>query len=55
MEANDDRVAVAVSGAVLRVSGAGLVLGEWHDPGGGTEPPTSNAPLHTRGRDDEAP
>ena len=55
MEANDDRVAAALSGSVLRASGAELVLAEWRDPGGGTDPPTSIVPLHTRGRDDAAP
>ena len=54
MEANDDRVAAALSGSVLRASGADLVLAEWRDPGGGTDPPTYIAPLHTHRRDDEA-
>jgi mannose-6-phosphate isomerase-like protein (cupin superfamily) len=54
MEANDDRVAAALTGSVLAPQGAKLVLAEWRDPGGGTEPPTYIAPLHTHRRDDEA-
>lgn len=54
MEPNDDRVAAALSGSVLGASGADLVLAEWRDPGGGTDPPTYVAPLHTHRRDDEA-
>jgi mannose-6-phosphate isomerase-like protein (cupin superfamily) len=54
MEANDDRVAAALSGSVLAPHGTSLVLAEWRDPGGGTEPPTYIAPLHAHRRDDEA-
>ena len=49
MVPNDDRVAAALSGAVLRASGAELVLAEGRDAGGVTDPPTSIAPLHARG------
>ena len=35
MEANDDRVAAALSGSILAPQGANLVLAEWRDPGGG--------------------
>ena len=55
MEANDDRVGVALNGSVRRTSGAHRVLVARRDPGGGTDPPTSIAPLRTRARDDEAP
>jgi Cupin domain len=36
------------------LQGPGLVLVEWTDPGGGTDPPTYIAPLHVHNADDEA-
>jgi len=54
MERNDPRAAAALSGSMLRADGADLVLAEWRDPGGGTDPPTYIAPLHTHRSDDEA-
>src|SRR5919202_953759 len=40
--------------AETTLQGRGLVLVEWTDPGGGTEPPTYIAPLHVHNADDEA-
>src|ERR687885_1821139 len=54
MVPNDDRVAAALSGSILRASGADLVLAEWRGAGGGPDPPTYIAPLHTHRGDDEA-
>jgi mannose-6-phosphate isomerase-like protein (cupin superfamily) len=48
----DDRVAVPLAGAALK--SAGLVLVEWRDPGGGSDPPRYIAPLHIHHSDDEA-
>jgi mannose-6-phosphate isomerase-like protein (cupin superfamily) len=53
MQPTDARVAAALSGSVLEASGADLVLAESRHPGGGTDPPTFIAPLHTHRRDDE--
>src|SRR5919198_2857992 len=50
----DDRRAVPLAGALLAPRGADLVLAEWRDPGGGTDPPRYIAPLHTHNGDDEA-
>jgi uncharacterized cupin superfamily protein len=54
MQPDDPRVAAALSGSVLKPNGADVVLAEWRDPGGGTDPPTYIAPLHTHRSDDEA-
>ena len=54
MERTDPRVAASLSGSVLGTSGAELVLAEWKDQGGGTDPPTYIAPLHAHDTDDEA-
>ena len=53
-EAHDPRRAVPLAGAVLAPSGSDIVLAEWRDPGGGTDPPRYIAPLHVHHRDDEA-
>ena len=37
-----------------RAPNASLVLAEWTDPGGGTDPPRYVAPLHIHQEDDEA-
>ena len=36
------------------LQGSALVLVEWTDPGGGTDPPTYIAPLHSHRAEDEA-
>jgi len=41
-----------LSGNVLHSES--LVLVEWRDPGGGTDPPRYIAPLHVHHEDDEA-
>ena len=46
------RNAPALAGSTLH--GRSLVLVEWTDPGGGTEPPTYIAPLHSHRSEDEA-
>ena len=51
---HDARVAVRLSAGVLAPPGADLVLAEWADPGGATDPPRYIAPLHVHHRDDEA-
>jgi hypothetical protein len=38
----------------MRLEGETLVLVEWRDPGGGTDPPTYIAPLHIHHTEDEA-
>ena len=43
-----------LAGGVLAAEGASLVLVEWRDPGGGTDPPGYIAPLHVHHEDDEA-
>ena len=53
-EGHDLRRAVPLAGAVLAASGSDIVLAEWRDPGGGTDPPRYIAPLHIHHRDDEA-
>jgi mannose-6-phosphate isomerase-like protein (cupin superfamily) len=40
--------------AETTLQGGGLVLVEWTDPGGGTNPPTYIAPLHAHHSEDEA-
>ena len=50
----DDRIAARLDGRVLAPHGAELVLAEWRDPGGATDPPRYIAPLHTHNADDEA-
>ena len=52
MVPNDDRVAAALSGCMLRASGADEVLAARRDPGGLTDPPTSTAPPETHRRHD---
>jgi mannose-6-phosphate isomerase-like protein (cupin superfamily) len=46
------RIAPALAGSTLQ--GPALVLVEWTDPGGGTDPPTYIAPLHAHRAEDEA-
>ena len=53
-EAHDPRRAVPLAGGVLASPGSDLVLAEWRDPGGATDPPRYVAPLHVHHRDDEA-
>ena len=53
-EAHDPRRAVPLAGGVLAPRGSDLVLAEWRDPGGATDPPRYIAPLHVHHRDDEA-
>jgi uncharacterized cupin superfamily protein len=43
-----------LAGEVLAAEGAALVLAEWRDPGGASEPRRSIAPLHLHRADDEA-
>jgi uncharacterized RmlC-like cupin family protein len=43
-----------LAGGLIGAEGASLVLAEWTDPGGGTDPPTYVAPLHIHHEDDEA-
>lgn len=50
----DDRAAAPLAGRLLAPEGARLVLGEWSDPGGGSDPPLYIAPLHVHHGDDEA-
>jgi mannose-6-phosphate isomerase-like protein (cupin superfamily) len=50
----DDRAAVPLAGRLLAPHGADLVVGEWTDSGGGSDPPMYMAPLHVHHRDDEA-
>jgi mannose-6-phosphate isomerase-like protein (cupin superfamily) len=50
----DDFHASRLAGTVVAPVGADLVLTEVRDPGGGSDPPTFIAPLHTHDRDDEA-
>ena len=52
--AHDARAAVPLAAGVLAPPGADLVLAEWADPGGATDPPRYIAPLHVHHRDDEA-
>jgi mannose-6-phosphate isomerase-like protein (cupin superfamily) len=40
--------------AAATLQGGNLVLVEWSDPGGGTDPPTYIAPLHAHHSEDEA-
>ena len=47
-------LATSLAGGVLAVDGASLVLAEWRDPGGPTDPPRYIAPLHVHHSDDEA-
>jgi mannose-6-phosphate isomerase-like protein (cupin superfamily) len=47
-------LAASLAGNVLAADGAALVLAEWHDPGGATDPPRYIAPLHVHHSDDEA-
>ena len=46
--------ATSLAGGVLAVDGASLVLAEWRDPGGASDPPRYIAPLHIHHSDDEA-
>ena len=39
---------------MLESPAASIVVAEWIDPGGGTDPPTYIAPLHVHHEDDEA-
>jgi mannose-6-phosphate isomerase-like protein (cupin superfamily) len=43
-----------LAGGLISAPDAALVLAEWIDPGGGTDPPTYIAPLHIHHEDDEA-
>lgn len=43
-----------LAGEVLAAEGAALVLAEWRDPGGASEPRRYIAPLHVHRADDEA-
>jgi mannose-6-phosphate isomerase-like protein (cupin superfamily) len=52
--APDDRCAVPLATGLLAPAGSDLVLAEWGDPGGATDPPRCIAPLHVHHRDDEA-
>lgn len=52
--AADPRRATPLADGVLAAPGADLVLAEWTDPGGGTDPPRYIAPLHVHHGDDEA-
>jgi uncharacterized cupin superfamily protein len=45
---------VPLAGGVHASPGSDLVLAEWRDPGGATDPPRYVAPLHVHHRDDEA-
>jgi mannose-6-phosphate isomerase-like protein (cupin superfamily) len=47
-------LAASLAGNVLAADGAELVLAEWRDPGGATDPPRYIAPLHIHHADDEA-
>jgi mannose-6-phosphate isomerase-like protein (cupin superfamily) len=47
-------LAASLAGNVLAADGASLVLAEWRDPGGATDPPRYIAPLHVHHSDDEA-
>ena len=47
-------LARSLAGGVLSADGAELVLAEWRDPGGETDPPRYIAPLHSHRADDEA-
>jgi mannose-6-phosphate isomerase-like protein (cupin superfamily) len=47
-------LAATLAGNTLIVEGASLVLAEWRDPGGATDPPRDIAPLHVHHCDDEA-
>ena len=46
-------LARSLAGGVLGAGGAELVLAEWRDPGGETDPPRYIAPLHSHSADDE--
>jgi mannose-6-phosphate isomerase-like protein (cupin superfamily) len=48
------RRAAPLAAGVLAPPAAELVLAEWTDPGGGTDPPRYIAPLHVHHHDDEA-
>ena len=43
-----------LAGGRIGAPGAALVLAEWRDAGGGSEPPLYIAPLHVHHEDDEA-
>lgn len=47
-------LARSLAGGVLSADGAELVLAQWSDPGGETDPPRYVAPLHSHRADDEA-
>jgi glyoxylate utilization-related uncharacterized protein len=47
-------LAASLAGNTLAADAADLVLAEWRDPGGGTDPPRYIAPLHIHHADDEA-
>jgi uncharacterized cupin superfamily protein len=49
-----DLIASPLAGTPLAPVPASLVLVEWADPGGGSDPPRYIAPLHVHHRDDEA-
>ncbi|HEY7967617.1 MAG TPA: cupin domain-containing protein [Solirubrobacteraceae bacterium] len=44
----------ALAGRTLSADGGSLVLAEWRDGGGGSQPPLYIAPLHVHHADDEA-
>jgi len=47
-------VAAPLAGSAVAAPHAAIVVVEWTDPGGGTDPPTYIAPLHVHHEDDEA-
>jgi mannose-6-phosphate isomerase-like protein (cupin superfamily) len=54
-EAHDSRLFLErLAGGVLGPSGSAIVLVEWGDQGGGSDPPMYIAPLHVHFDDDEA-
>lgn len=50
----DGLVAAPLAGGVIASPSASIVVAEWIDQGGGTDPPTFIAPLHVHRADDEA-
>jgi mannose-6-phosphate isomerase-like protein (cupin superfamily) len=50
----DAPFAAPLAGRVLESPAASIVVAEWTDPGGGTDPPSYVAPLHLHHDDDEA-
>jgi hypothetical protein len=43
-----------LAGGVIAAPESDLLIAEWTDPGGGSEPPQYIAPLHVHHDDDEA-